>query len=93
MLALADCLHNILVPCCNILHIIYCNIYTYLHCTAVRWLCDLWARIAADDVPLPPADARVLLLGDGHCVVAQGRRRARQPGLWLHLRLLWCRAV
>ena len=68
--------------------------HTFLHCPRVRpavgWLCALWARIAPSDAPAP-VDARVLLLGDlGVWSPAGGQHPA---GLWLHMRLLFCRAV
>ena len=68
--------------------------HTFLHCPAVRpavqWLCDLWARIAPADAPVP-VDARVLLLGDRGVWAPSGGQGPER--LWLHLRLLLCRAI
>jgi hypothetical protein len=68
--------------------------HTFLHCPAVRpavrWLCDMWARIAPEDTPVPH-DVRVLLLGDATVWSPAGGEV--MSSLWLHLRLLWCRAV
>jgi hypothetical protein len=68
--------------------------HTFIACPAVRpaldWLRALWARLAPEDGPVP-LDARVLLLGD---VSVWSPRGGEGPaGLWLHLRLLFCRAV
>jgi hypothetical protein len=66
----------------------------FLHCAAVRpavdWLRSLWARLAPSDQEVP-LDARVLLLGDDSAWLPAGGAAAQE--LWLHLRLLWCRAV
>ena len=68
--------------------------HTFLHCPAARlavqWLCDVWARIAPADSPVP-VDARVLLLGDLDVWLPSGGYGPES--LWLHLRLLLCRAV
>ena len=68
--------------------------HVFLHCPAVRpaveWLRALWHRIAPLDAPVP-VDARVVLLGDESVWQPVGGRGP--AGLWLHLRLLFCRAV
>lgn len=68
--------------------------HVFLHCPAVRpavqWLVGLWARIAPED-EVVPLDARVILLGDGTVWAPRGGPAAEE--LWLHLRLLFCRAV
>ena len=68
--------------------------HTCLHCPAsrpaVQWLCDMWARIAPADSPVP-VDARVLLLGDLDIWMPSGGYGPE--ALWLHLRLLLCRAI
>ena len=55
--------------------------HTFVHCPVVRparqWLAALWVRMGGAQ---PPEDARV---GDEPSLCA----------LWLHLRLLYCRAV
>ena len=68
--------------------------HIFMMCPAVRpavdWLCQLWARIAPSDDPVP-VDARVLLLGD-LSVWRPGGGHGPE-GLWLHVRLLFARAV
>jgi hypothetical protein len=68
--------------------------HVFLHCPSVQpavdWLCNLWGRIAPADAPVP-RDVRVLLLGDAAVWSPAGGEAHRS--LWLHLRLLWCRAV
>ena len=56
---------------------------------AVAWLRGLWARIS--EGPEPPLDVRVLVVGDHTVWRPAGGRRFEE--LWLHLRLLFCRAV
>jgi hypothetical protein len=69
--------------------------HTFLHCAAGQAssshrLKGLWAATAPADPPVP-LDTRVLLLGDESVCKRAGGNNAQ--GLWLHLRLVLCRAV
>jgi hypothetical protein len=82
------------LPCGRVVPALADFSHTFLHCPparpAVRWLCDMWACIAPADLPVP-VYARVLLLGDLGVWVPSGGHVPES--LWLHLRLLLCRAV